>query len=105
MSASDRFQVLDANNLKLPGTCIICGYGGDGRKYIDFSVQVRKYGRIYFCTECFKDCEISVFRALSSDSDTGNGPEFRADLLDDEPPKRVTKRGPGRPKKAANGIA
>lgn len=99
----DRFQLVAANNLKLPGSCIICGYGGDGRNYIDFGVQVARIGRLYFCVDCFKDCERSVGRVSYSDSSSPG--EFRTDLLDDTAPKPVTKRGPGRPKKANNRTA
>lgn len=39
-----------------PGSCVICSSASDQRRYIDFGVQVRRFGRIYFCELCFADC-------------------------------------------------
>lgn len=52
----DRFQVFEGQPPLLPSSCIICGSSDYSRSYIDFGVQVKKYGRIYFCNECFADC-------------------------------------------------
>lgn len=52
----DRFQVFSGQPPLLPGSCIICGSSDYSRSYVDFGVQVKKYGRIYFCNECFGDC-------------------------------------------------
>lgn len=95
----ERFQIVDSQNLKLPGSCLICGYGGDGRTYVDLGVQVKRYGRLYFCITCFRECEKIVNATIGNPLNSGI-PEFRADLLDDAPKPAVPKRSPGRPKKS-----
>lgn len=38
----------------IPGKCTICGsVGGDGRKFVDFGLDLEFYGVVYFCTLCF----------------------------------------------------
>jgi hypothetical protein len=51
------------NHLK----CANCGCGReDGRKYIDFGLQIDWYGPVYLCTECIRDIaeKSGLFRAL-----------------------------------------
>lgn len=93
----DRFQVVDANSVKLPGSCLVCGYGADARPFIDLGVQVKRYGRLYFCVTCFRECEKIVNESIGNPLGGGT-PEFRADLLDDVPKPTPIKRSPGRPK-------
>jgi len=55
-----RVQVLD-NAPVAPGTCILCGSsGGDGRKFVDFGMQIDWIGAIYFCTECFGEVSRAI---------------------------------------------
>lgn len=100
----DRFQVVDHNNLKLPGQCLICGYGADGRLFVDLGVQVKRYGRLYFCVVCFRECEKIVNESIGNPLGGGT-PEFRADLLDDVPQPKAVKRSPGRPKGSNTRVA
>lgn len=85
----------------LPGACIICGSSNDQRYFIDFGVNVKKYGRIYFCNLCFNECERAVYVAIDH-TPSSNANEFRTDLLDDKGIDEVPKRKPGRPKRASN---
>lgn len=98
----ERFQVVDANSVKLPGSCLICGYGADSRPFIDLGVQVKRYGRLYFCVLCFRECEKivneSIGNAVSSNPVVGG-----TNLPNDVSRKEVVKRSPGRPKKADTG--
>lgn len=93
----ERFQVVDSNSVKLPGSCVICGYGGDQRPFIDFGVQVRKYGRLYFCSSCFRECERVIDDALDSVSGFDSS-KLVAHVLNDESHDEATKKRPGRPK-------
>lgn len=93
----DRFQIVDSQSVKLPGKCLICGYGEDGRAYIDLGVQVKRYGRLYFCLTCFRECEKIVNAAIGNPA-SGGIPEFRSDLLDDGPKPEPAKKPVGRPK-------
>lgn len=93
----ERFQVVDSNNVKLPGSCIICGYGGDARPFIDFGVQVKRYGRLYFCSNCFRECERVIDESLNR-ATSGHPAELVSDLPDDEPHDETPKKRPGRPK-------
>lgn len=97
----ERFQVVDSQSVKLPGKCLICGYGEDSRPFIDLGVQVKRYGRLYFCVMCFRECEKVVNSTLGTPT-SGGTPEFRTDLLDDAPKPAAPKRPVGRPKKTAN---
>lgn len=101
MSIGERFQVVDSDSLKLPGSCLICGYGGSSRPYIDLGVQVRRYGRLYFCVYCFRECE-KVVDATVTDFVNGDSPEFSTNLLDDAPVNEAPKKRPGRPKSTSN---
>jgi hypothetical protein len=41
--------------LQSPGTCVLCGVAGpcsDGRKFVDFGLQIEFYGAVVFCTSC-----------------------------------------------------
>ncbi len=54
--ASSRFFILEVPAMA-PGKCIVCGScGGDGRKFIDISMTVEFYGKVYFCSFCFEEC-------------------------------------------------
>lgn len=52
---NSRFRVVDVPVLA-PGTCVLCkSPGGDGRQFIDLSIQVTWVGALYFCTECITE--------------------------------------------------
>ena len=54
--ASSRFQIYEGQPPLPPGVCVICNsYGGDGRKFIDIGLQVKKLGRVYFCSFCWEE--------------------------------------------------
>lgn len=93
----DRFQVVDHNSLKLPGSCLICGYGGDQRPYIDLGVQVRRYGRLYFCVYCFRECE-KVVNGIAGGSTSERTTNLRDGIPGGNEKPTVNKRNPGRPK-------
>lgn len=40
-----------------PSKCIVCGanHRRDGRKYIDFGLNIKMYGAVYFCTICVSE--------------------------------------------------
>lgn len=44
-----------------PAKCFNCGGTGnkDGRKYVDTSLQIRLYGRVYICGYCFKELAVN----------------------------------------------
>lgn len=43
--------------ISAPGKCIFCGSGTrhDGRRYVDFGLQIERYGAVYFCTFCLAE--------------------------------------------------
>lgn len=52
LSPQSRFSVHDNPDVA-PGKCAVCAsVGGDGRKFIDFGMQLDWYGAVYFCTFC-----------------------------------------------------
>lgn len=52
LSPQSRFSVHDNPDVA-PGKCAVCSsVGGDGRKFIDFGMQLDWYGAVYFCTFC-----------------------------------------------------
>lgn len=93
----DRFQIVDHNSVKLPGSCLVCGYGADARPFIDLGVQVKRYGRLYFCVVCFRECEKIVNESIGDPVGIG-ATKFTSNLPNDVPGKAVPKRSPGRPK-------
>lgn len=100
----ERFQVVDSQSVKLPGSCLICGYGEDGRPFVDLGVQVKRYGRLYFCVSCFRECEKVVNESIGNPTSI-HVPEFRADVPDVPSGKEAVKRSPGRPKGSNTRVA
>lgn len=100
----ERFQVVDSNSVKLPGSCLICGYGEDARPFVDLGVQVKRYGRLYFCVVCFRECEKIVNDTIGYPANSGPT-SVRANVSNDPSGKEVIKRSPGRPKKADTGTS
>jgi nicotinamidase-related amidase len=50
-----KYRILDVPDMQ-PGKCANCGASkNDGRKYIDFGLQVDWYGVVHLCGECVKD--------------------------------------------------
>lgn len=50
-----KYRILDAPDLK-PGKCANCGScKKDGRKYVDFGLEVDWYGIVYLCGHCIHD--------------------------------------------------
>lgn len=101
--AESRFKVFHGQPPLLPGSCIICGSSDYNRYFVDFSVNVRKYGRIYFCNLCFAECEREV-NAVCNTGSNFDGTKLGTYLLHDEPKPSSPKRKPGRPKKTDNRV-
>lgn len=38
-----------------PGSCVVCGYTGDQRQYLDFRLDFEFYGSVYLCSDCMVD--------------------------------------------------
>ncbi len=56
MQPGGRFNVTNAPHA-LPSKCVVCGsWGGDGRKFVDFGMDIDFYGAIYFCSVCLTEC-------------------------------------------------
>ena len=53
MDDNSRVQVLDHPQVD-PAYCVMCRTGGgvDGRKFIDFGLQLEFFGAVIFCTYC-----------------------------------------------------
>lgn len=50
-----KYRILDIPDFK-PGKCANCGASkNDGRKYIDFQLEIDWYGIVYLCGTCMKD--------------------------------------------------
>lgn len=62
----------------LPAKCISCGGTGlrDGRKFIDFGLNVDYYGAVYFCVPCFS-AGIEVLGWLSPDESIKYREEYK----------------------------
>lgn len=55
LSPNSRFSIHDNPNVA-PGFCCVCKHpGGDGRKFVDFGMQLDWFGAVYFCTYCFTE--------------------------------------------------
>lgn len=51
-----RFTIQDYPHAA-PGKCVLCGanHVRDGRKYVDFGMDVPRYGAVYMCTKCIDE--------------------------------------------------
>lgn len=55
MLRMSKYRILDVPD-KQPGKCDNCGASKrDGRKYVDFGLQVDWHGAVHLCTDCLKD--------------------------------------------------
>lgn len=55
MLRMSKYRILDVPDMK-PGKCANCGSSkNDGRKYIDFGLDVDWYGIVYICGMCLND--------------------------------------------------
>src|SRR3954466_860008 len=55
MLRMSRYRILDVPDVA-PAKCANCGSSkNDGRKYVDFGLQVDWYGVVYFCGLCLAD--------------------------------------------------
>jgi hypothetical protein len=55
MLRMSKYRIVDVPDFK-PGKCANCGASkNDGRKYIDFGLEVDWYGTVYLCGECLHD--------------------------------------------------
>lgn len=133
MSTDGQVVIHEGHPPLAPGHCYLCmSVGGDGRKFIDFHKQVKKYGRVYFCSYCFEEvnaklgwvspanfdvCELQAIKqaelieTLKEDnaklaSAVGSSiPNLISDLSGLLEKSSTPKRGPGRPKKSESGTA
>jgi len=56
MQPGGRFNVSKTPSA-LPSKCVVCGaWGGDGRDFVDFGMDIDFYGAIYFCSVCLTEC-------------------------------------------------
>lgn len=80
-----RYRLLDRPDFN-PGKCAVCGSSqAQGRKYIDFGVEVPLYGTVYLCTFCVEDLAATMdlfekyeHRALEAEHTVKEFEELRA---------------------------
>lgn len=51
LTPNDKIQII-SNPTALPGTCVLCHGPGDGRKFLDFGLDIDFYGQVLFCDRC-----------------------------------------------------
>lgn len=122
----DKFQLQHHQPQMLPHKCASCWTNKD-TDYIDFGFSVPRYGRVYFCIDCFDECNDTLFKTTKTfdemldtvnlySTEIGKLKEDNANLrsavndlnqlLSNVPsvpqdlpkPNPTPKRGPGRPK-------
>jgi|SRR5215216_1809234 len=54
----DKFQVV-TDPFMVPQKCASCNTQKMG-EYIDFGLTIKRYGRVYFCKECFMEANAAV---------------------------------------------
>lgn len=54
----DKFQLVEDPYL-VPQKCAACNTQKMGL-YIDFGLQIKRYGRVYFCEECFREANNAI---------------------------------------------
>jgi hypothetical protein len=55
MVAGDKFTINEGQPYMLPHSCVSCNTNKN-TQYIDWGISVPKYGRLYFCIDCFAEC-------------------------------------------------
>ncbi|MFY3741632.1 MAG: hypothetical protein HMLIMOIP_002090 [Candidatus Nitrosomirales archaeon] len=69
MLRMSKYRILNVPDFK-PGKCANCGASkDDGRKYIDFGLEIDWYGTVYLCGECLTDIsnEMGLFDRLKAE--------------------------------------
>jgi hypothetical protein len=125
-NTGDKFQVV-TDPFLVPQKCAACNTQKMGL-YIDFGLQIKRYGRVYFCKECFMEANQALhmtvpvsshleeieklkeenanlnylltvdLRGLQSYLDSVLSKSEDAEQVE-QPIIGQTKRGPGRPKR------
>lgn len=55
MAAGDKFTINEGQPYMLPHSCVSCNTSKN-TTYVDWGKSVPKYGRLYFCIDCFGEC-------------------------------------------------
>lgn len=67
LEPGNKIQLLQ-QNLMQPAKCCICHFGSDGlRKFIDFQLQIDRYGAVYICEFCCANVGQAVDMVPSQD--------------------------------------
>lgn len=67
-----KYRIMDVPDFK-PGKCSNCGSSkNDGRKYVDFGLQVDWHGTVYLCGTCVRDIanNMGAFDEMKKELDT-----------------------------------
>lgn len=88
-----KYNIQDVPKFK-PGKCANCGgTKNDGRKYIDFSLEIDWYGIVYLCTLCLMDVAVAagLFDELKNKIDVleNRNAELLSKIVNEE---EITKR-------------
>lgn len=57
-SIGDKFQIV-TDPFLVPQACAACNTQKMGQ-YIDFGLNIKRYGRVYFCKECFTEANAAL---------------------------------------------
>lgn len=58
----DKFQVV-TDPFLVPQACAACNTQKMGQ-YIDFGLNIKRYGRVYFCKECFMEASAALHMTI-----------------------------------------
>lgn len=83
MLRMSKYRILAVPDVS-PGKCANCGSSkNDGRKYVDFGLQVDWYGAVFLCGECLHDVSnaMGLFDALRAELVEAQEKKISADAL------------------------
>ncbi len=69
MAAGDKFTINEGQPYMLPHSCVSCNTNKN-TTYVDWGKSVPKYGRLYFCIECFDECADALNYSSPANSDS-----------------------------------